>query len=187
MKRKRRAEISELEGQTILKVESDGLTEIKLYTERGVYKFFHEQECCEDVTIDDICGDLSDLEDTILVAEERSCDLPPKSKYDDSFTWTFYHFRTMKGDVDIRWYGASNGYYSESVDLYYEAKIDPDSYWSGYNEAIFDAARLLQEEVTRISSFKDYYSVHRYVRKVLIEPMQMALKEKQEDVTSKEC
>jgi len=78
---------------------------------------FHSQDCCESVTIDDICGDVQDLVGTeILVAEEvMSDDFGPKERYDESYTWTFYKFRTIKGSVDIRWYGTSNGYYSESV------------------------------------------------------------------------
>jgi hypothetical protein len=57
-----------------------------------------------------------------LVEESTSGENPPgvKVEYQNSFTWTFYRFGTVKGYVTVRWYGESNGYYSESVDFMLE-------------------------------------------------------------------
>jgi hypothetical protein len=79
------------------------------------YRMFHEQDCCETVSIESISGDPEWLIGTpVLYAEERNGDLPQLDR-DDSFTWTFYEIATVKGSVTIRWYGSSNGYYSEEV------------------------------------------------------------------------
>ena len=87
-------------------------------------KLWHMQNCCEGVLIEDICGDLEDLVGSpILIAEEATQrDKNPEGItlpdwQDDSFTWTFYKLATVNGYVTIRWYGSSNGYYSESVDF----------------------------------------------------------------------
>ncbi len=118
--------INELIGQTLTSVGvSEDKGQLSMTTDQGkVVTFYHEQDCCENVEINDIVGDLQDLVGSpILVAEEvvhqsgTNPDGVSIPEYQDSFTWTFYKFATIKGYVDIRWYGESNGYYSESVDM----------------------------------------------------------------------
>ena len=80
------------------------------------YVLYHDQDCCEDVYIEDISGDLSDLVGhKILVAEASSQN---DESADESATWTFFKLTTLTSNVTIRFYGSSNGYYSEDADLY---------------------------------------------------------------------
>lgn len=114
-------ETSELVGMTMATVENSG-DELLMETVDGRrFRFFHEQECCEGVSIEDVHGDLADLVGSpILHAEEstnRGDDQPSGVGYGGTWTWTFYRFVTNKGSVQIRWLGTSSGYYSESVDL----------------------------------------------------------------------
>ena len=81
------------------------------------WAMWHEQDCCESVVIEDISGDINDLIGSpLLVAEVYT-----KDGWDDdgdySHTYTYYRLGTAKGFVDIRWYGESNGFYSEAVDF----------------------------------------------------------------------
>jgi hypothetical protein len=120
-------EITDLIGKTVIDLvwsENSLLLECldKNLDRRVYYKFQHIQDCCESVWLDDIIGDLDDLIDKpILKAEEKTpsedSDTGPKNLYDESHTWTFYTLATIKGYVDLRWYGTSNGYYSERVDI----------------------------------------------------------------------
>lgn len=109
--------IAEMVGKTFPKVNKIDDDMLEFISENGDrYVFHHHQDCCESVVIEDIVGDLSDLEGTpILEAEETG----GESELDDygTHTWTFYKFGTIKGHVNVRWHGESNGYYSESVDL----------------------------------------------------------------------
>lgn len=118
------AQLTDLIGKTLISVKNYDNQEIIFTTNRNkVYKLWHCQHCCESVRVEDIVGDLEDLVGVpILMAEEVSSRDNPEgfdtsSTYQDSFTWTYYKFATIKGYVDIRWYGESNGYYSESVDF----------------------------------------------------------------------
>lgn len=84
------------------------------------FAMFHSQDCCESVHIEDVNGDLDDLIGSpIIVAEEvvnvKGEDIIMPSNREESCTWTFYKIATKKGYVTIRWFGTSNGYYSESV------------------------------------------------------------------------
>lgn len=110
---------SDILGHCITHIERNH-DELKLYLGDTVYvHMYHQQDCCEDVFIEDICGDLDDLVGSpLLQAEEvTNHDSGPLNEYDESYTWTFYKFATVNGSVTIRWYGSSNGYYSEYVDV----------------------------------------------------------------------
>ena len=126
---RKEASVGDLIGKTLMSVTqghgSDGNT-ITFVTDAGAkYVMYHESDCCESVDIEDICGDLADLVGSpITLAEESSNSedtprgLEGVTNYTpDSYTWTYYTFATIKGYVDIRWYGESNGYYSERVDF----------------------------------------------------------------------
>lgn len=138
-------EIEELIGKTLTKIYVDMEGDEIIFTcDNGdKYKMYHIQDCCESVVIDDINGDINDLIGSpILVAEELNNDEFEKNfeesfkleegknpNYEwnyinefgeskpESYSWTFYKLATIKGYVDIRWYGDSNGYYSESVNF----------------------------------------------------------------------
>lgn len=121
-----RVPFSDLEGKTIHSIKQSK-EEIVFECVGGyTYKMYHNQDCCESVYIEDIDGNLQELvgEKVITAYESTNQDLPAiDPRYDDSYTWTFYTIRTNKDSLTIRWYGTSNGYYSESVD--FEQIADP--------------------------------------------------------------
>jgi hypothetical protein len=89
----------------------------------SIYEMLYYAECCASCELIDGLEDLQALiGHKIEVAEEvESREMPADKAADseysnpDSFTWTFYTIRTNQGTAVLRWYGSSNGYYSESV------------------------------------------------------------------------
>jgi hypothetical protein len=121
---------SDLKGKIVTKVERltpDGEDELIFHLLNGqVCKLYHEQNCCESVSLEDVDGDLQDLVNTpLLTAEEVSNQEEDDDGGGNSHTWTFYKFSTVKGHVTLRWYGSSNGYYSEAVDF----MVDGERVW----------------------------------------------------------
>lgn len=114
-------------GETITEITGaqKGSTEIRFKTKSGrKFLMYHQNNCCETVDVDDVVGDVLDLIGyPILKAEESTPSLPGKNYY-DSYTWTFYHLATVRGYVDIKWFGSSNGYYSEDVSFEETTTID---------------------------------------------------------------
>lgn len=104
-----------------------GSETVDFYCKDGaIVRLYHDQNCCETVLLDD-CETYHNDEDIYTDAafcklEEVSCDntdAAPKNKDIEqvSHTWTFYKITTDKGYDTLRWYGTSNGWYSEDVDL----------------------------------------------------------------------
>jgi hypothetical protein len=121
--------LDDMKGQVFTKVYvTDNKYEMIFENDEFIFTFYHEDDCCESVYIDDITGDLNDLvgKPLDIVEVARHEDTMPQGmdlkKPEDSFTWTFYKFATIKGWVDVRWLGDSNGYYSEEVDFKGERK-----------------------------------------------------------------
>ena len=107
-----------LEGQTITNIENKDDAELIFTTAEGnQYLMYHQQDCCEDVWLDDSDG----LDDIIGQVVRRATESSQaiEDMYDDygAGTWTFYSIITDKSIANLAWRGESNGYYSESVDF----------------------------------------------------------------------
>jgi hypothetical protein len=122
-----RVEFSCLLGKKIVAWEGQaGDEEIKITTSDGAeYLLYHEQDCCETVSVEDIDGVPALLYgQPVLIAEETSHSASEGGKTPEgepveyeSVTWTFYRIATELGGVVVRWWGSSNGYYSEAVGM----------------------------------------------------------------------
>jgi len=108
-------DVSEMLGQTFSRVYSD-IDTVTFENDEVRYTLYHDQDCCETVSVEEIIGDLEDLERwPLLIAREDTNAEDPGTCQSESYTYTFYNFATFKGYVTIRFLGESNCYYSEDV------------------------------------------------------------------------
>lgn len=180
------AGLNQFLGRTIVSIDEvteeadedqvSGIESLTLNFSDGVrLEFYHNQNCCEHVSVHDICGNLKDLIGSPLLQIEcvsqssdpddedepvqlnalpapkgTDMDIPTEGVEEaESYTWTFYRMATIKGSVTIRWYGVSNGYYSERVDVrareFWSAwlEIDPDVTDNAVDAEVVEVPTLL--------------------------------------------
>ena len=116
------ASVSDMKGLTIEEIEGmeSGSDHVTFNTVCGKkFHMWYEQDCCASCDIADVAGDVSDLIGSPLLMSEEVSDASYEAMHKcedyESCTWTFYKFATQKGYVTLRWFGSSNGYYSEST------------------------------------------------------------------------
>jgi hypothetical protein len=84
--------------------------------------FHHEQDCCEQVSLEDFEADSECFEGAVILsAEAVTKDAADQVEFPDaeldSALYTFYKIETTRGGLWMRWCGMSNGYYSEAVNF----------------------------------------------------------------------
>lgn len=120
-------ELKRLIGAKIIKINDDidnvfccpSLLSIK--TSKGTLKFSHN-DFMGNVWLEDGLEDLEKMiGETILHAEViENYNEDRLDECDESYTWTYYKISTLNHDCTLRFYGTSNGYYSEDVEVEWE-------------------------------------------------------------------
>ena len=107
--------IQELVGQICHSVDADddGMT-FRLFDGR-VFWLGHYQECCEDVHLEEVIGDVDDLVCAPII---KAVELTNRGEQEGDLLWTFYEVATIKGTVTIRF--CANLYTDYGVDVGFE-------------------------------------------------------------------
>ena len=118
---------TEFSGKTIQEIRgckkhSDEVT--VMFTDGSCLKFYHRQDCCESVLLEDFDAIPEDLVNAKIISIEERISrsgegIKPLNVWDESYTWSFYVIKTSSSTMVLRWYGESNGWYSETVDIDY--------------------------------------------------------------------
>lgn len=100
--------------ESVFREELDGIC---LVTDTKFYFMYHQQNCCESVELIDGFEDIKSICGAEVLQADYEENQSSDRENDRRNTWTFYKIATSKGYATLRWYGESNGHYSESVDF----------------------------------------------------------------------
>ena len=121
---------TEFIGKTITEIQEVSIEDLRFeFSDGSRLRMYHEQDCCEEVFLAEVIGDLTDLYNSPVIMFEQVSE-HSEDQWGDSSTWTFYKIATVKGYVTLRWLGTSNGYYSEKVNFEY---FDGEETWSDFS------------------------------------------------------
>lgn len=124
MSRPSDSNVTALIGLTLTEARQEGRDRMILATADRSFLFYHSQDCCESVGIEEIAGDLAALTGSPITRADEEIESGEQDY--DHFTKTTFRLATAKGAIIVRWLGTSNGYYSESVSFVETTKGQPD-------------------------------------------------------------
>jgi len=107
-----------LDHVDIFPKDKENPSEIILTTRSGKkFKIYHSQDCCEHVFLESVQGEWKELiGQTINEVSNLEKDASDEEQYNHA-TRTILKFKADYDTVITKWYGSSNGYYSESVNI----------------------------------------------------------------------
>lgn len=108
-----------LVGKTIIEIkgmEIDSEEIIFKFLDGDIYQMYHESDCCEQVYLAEVWGNVKDLINTPIIKADEWIHAKD-GDYEGTEEYTFYNIYTVKGVVTLRWCGLAYGPYSLAVDL----------------------------------------------------------------------
>ena len=92
---------------------------IEFISKSDVFFMKHQTMCCEEVSVEDICGEKEYLLGSDIITAEIVTNENESEDGLEHQTWSFCKLSTNKGSVTLSWYGESNaGFYRETPLIY---------------------------------------------------------------------
>lgn len=109
-------DLNDLVGKKIISIQYDQ-DSIIFKTDTRLYEFYAHGECCSISYINDL-DNPEVFNDAVMLdvhSEHGDNEESTDGDYDLVIKWTFYKFKTTKGDCTLSFRNESNGYYNGSL------------------------------------------------------------------------